>query len=491
MATIRVGFGSDFKVSDSKIGIGTANPTALLEVSETAKADFNITGVTTLTSYGGFIAQNQYVNKPSAIGFATIGVGTLTQYYETETGFTDLGGVHHGDDQRFNTLSEDLIIDDGQILNITNTDMVGVTTIGEYDPHSHSSYVCAGSLEQVSVTGHFSVPNGGSNDRKDNPIEGTVRFNTDLNTIEFYNGIEWKQFTYNQGQSGRAVSAGGEASSNITTMEYVRIPTTGNGINFGDLQEARFAIGRGSSSTRGLFAGGDPGPSTSNRIEYLTIASEGNAIDFGVLTAAGRCFSGTSSSTRALFGGVNASNTVNYVEIATLGDGISFGDLNNTGNKGYAVSSPTRAVFNGGGTYQRMDMMTIASKGNATVFGEIGSNSVQKTGLSNSVRGIFAGGYKGESPYYTETAMVYINIASAGNSQNFGDLVQQSSKFGGVSTQTRGLFICGNHVNVGSLNTMQYVTISTQGDAIDFGDAAVAASNRGNLSDSHGGLGGF
>ena len=166
-------------------------------------------------------------------------------------------------------------------------------------------------------------------------------------------------------------------------------------------------------------------------------------------------------------------------------------DLNNTGNKGYAVSSPTRAIFTGGGTYSRMDMMTIASKGNATVFGEIGSDSVQKTGLSNSVRGIFAGGYRGDSPYYTETAMVYINIASAGNSQNFGDLVQQSSKFGGVSTQTRGLFIGGNHVNVGSLNTMQYVTIATAGDSIDFGDAIVAASNRGNLSDSHGGLGGF
>ena len=492
MPSFRIGYGSDFSIDSNGVGIGTsfAASNTKLDVVGALKGDFNVTGVTTLTAYGGFVAQQQHVNKPAAIGFGTVGLGTALQYYETETEFTDLGGVHHGDDQRFNTLSEDLIIDDGQILNITNTEMVGRTTTGEYDPHSHSSYVCAGSLEQVSVTGHFSVPNGGSNDRQ-SFIEGTVRFNDDLNTLEFFNGNEWRQFTYNQGQSGRAVSAGGEASSNITTMEYVRIPTTGNGINFGDLAEARFAIGRGSSSTRGLFAGGDPGPSTSNRIEYVTIASEGNAIDFGDLTAAGRCFSGTSSSTRALFGGVNAGNTVNYVEIATLGDGISFGDLNNTGNKGYAVSSPTRAVFNGGPAYSSIDYVTIASKGNATAFGEIGSDSVQKTGLSNSVRGIFAGGYRGDSPYYTETAMVYITIASIGNSQNFGDLAQQSSKFGGVSTQTRGLFIGGNHVNVGALNTMQYVTISTAGDAIDFGDAIVAASNRGNLSDSHGGLGGF
>ena len=124
------------------------------------------------------------------------------QYYETTTEFTDLGGVHHGDDQYFNTLSEDLVIDDGQILNITNTAMSGVTTIGEYDPHTHQSYVCVGSLEQVSVTEHFSVPCGGTNERQA-AIEGTVRFNDDLNTLEFFNGNEWKQFTYNQGQSGR------------------------------------------------------------------------------------------------------------------------------------------------------------------------------------------------------------------------------------------------------------------------------------------------
>ena len=177
MPAIRSGFGSDFVLKNEKIGIGSTTPTSALDVAGAIKGDFAITGVATLTSYGGFVAQNQHINKASSIGFATVGVGTFQQYYEIETGFTDLGGVHHGDDQKFNTLSEDLIIDDGQILNITSIDMVGVTTIGEYDPHSHESYVCAGSLEQVSVTDHFSVPSGGSNDRQ-SFIEGTVRVET-------------------------------------------------------------------------------------------------------------------------------------------------------------------------------------------------------------------------------------------------------------------------------------------------------------------------
>ena len=203
---------------NNTVGLGTTVAAGgNLDVDGAIKGNFSVTGVATLASYGGLVAQKQQINKPSTIGFATVGLGTAgaaigvgstqvaNQYYETETGFTDLGGVHHGDDQYFNTLSEDLVIDDGQILNITNTDMVGVTTIGEYDPHNHSSYVCAGSLEQVSVTDHFSVPNGGTNDRQLTPIEGTVRFNTDLNTLEFFNGNEWRQFTYNQGQSGRGV----------------------------------------------------------------------------------------------------------------------------------------------------------------------------------------------------------------------------------------------------------------------------------------------
>ena len=180
----------------------------------------------------------------------------------------------------FNTLSEDLVIDDGQILNITNTDMVGVTTIGEYDPHTHSSYVCAGSLEQVSVTGHFSVPNGGINDRQLTPIEGTVRFNTDLNTLEFFNGSEWRQFTYIQ-QSGNGLclfgGGTGPGTPHSDVIQSVNIHTTGNTTNFGTLSEARDGLTAVSSPIRGVFCGGAGVPATpigSDIIDYVAFASE-------------------------------------------------------------------------------------------------------------------------------------------------------------------------------------------------------------------------
>ena len=239
MAKLRVGFGSDFNITGQKVGFGTANPTALLEVAGSAKADFNITGVTTLTSYGGFVAQNQNITEPTTIKRTTSKSGTLDSVNERETGFTELGGVHHGDDQYFNTLSEDLVVEDGKIFSIHDTEMYGDTTSGKQDEHTHASHVSLGSLEQVSVTGHFSVPCGGINERQETPIEGTVRFNDDLNTLEFFNGVEWRQFTYNQGQSGRAVFAGGATPAKDKTIDYVQFNTLGNAVNFGDLDVAR------------------------------------------------------------------------------------------------------------------------------------------------------------------------------------------------------------------------------------------------------------
>ena len=87
----------------------------------------------------------------------------------------------------------------------------------------------------------------------------------------------------------RGVIAGG--TGNTKLMEFITITTTGNSQNFGDLDSLRNS-GKGgtSSSTRGVFAGGlgDPAPATVNNIEYITIASTGDALDFGDLQQAKR-----------------------------------------------------------------------------------------------------------------------------------------------------------------------------------------------------------
>ena len=506
MPSIRSGFGSDFVLKNENIGIGSTTPTSALDVAGAIKGNFVITGVATLTSYGGFVAQNQHINKASSIGFATVGLqtgaGIITsvQYYETETGFTDLGGVHHGDDQKFNTLSEDLIIDDGQILNITSIDMVGVTTIGEYDPHSHESYVCAGSLEQVSVTDHFSVPSGGINDRKDNPIEGTVRFNDDLNTLEFFNGNEWKQFTYNQGQSGRGVFGGGYRTPTDTAdIESLNLSSGGASVMFGDLTDERTQLGAASSSIRGLFAGGDPGPSNSDVIEYITIASGGNGIDFGNLISAGRLPAAASSSTRAIFAGEAASNVISYVEINTTGNALDFGDITTaSGAKGTATSSPTRFVYASGNSPnpQIIEYGTISSKGNTLTFGDLtyGGSFRKPRATSNGIRGIFTGGYQNTSPYPGLKDICYITMATTGNAVNFGELTIQRHSALCTSSQIKSIHAGGETDASGSgtlLSSIDTIDYASSGNAVDFGNLSEPTSNGHALSDSHGGLGGF
>ena len=505
MPSIRIGFGSDFSVSGANVGIGTTLANAKLQVSGAAKADFNITGVATFASYSGFVAQKQNINKASTIGFGTVGlqtsVGIITsvQYYETETGFTDLGGVHHGDDQYYNTLSQDLVIDDGQILNITNIDMVGFTTIGEYDPHSHQSHVCVGALEELSIIDHFSVPCGGSNDRKDNPIEGTVRFNDDLNTLEFFNGNEWRQFTYNQGQSGRGVFTGGAPDTFNRYMQYFNLHTLGNALNFGDLVHDHSIHGCCGSETRGIVGGGydsGEGSNSQSDIEYFTIASAGDAIDFGDLDAQHfRNSAACSSSTRGLFfGGGHPSyyNTIEYVEIDTLGNALDFGDQVTSAAVKSSFSSPTRGFsFGGFPAYSpAISVVNIASKGNATKFGEMTSAGLSYGGCANSVRGMFAGGYTAGASLMKSIS--YITMASEGNAQYFGDLTVGRNYPGGMATQTRAVFgggiIAAPNTNT---NMIDYVTIASTGNAVDFGDIIQETQRQRGTTDSHGGLGGF
>ena len=501
MAKIRVGFSSDFNVKGNNVGFGTTNPTALLNVVDTLKGDFNISGVTTLTSYGGFVAQNQRITQDHTVGYSTVGVGTVQQYYETETGYTDLGGVHHGDDQYFNTLSEDLIIEDGQILNITNTEMVGVTTIGEYDPHTHASQVCAGSLEQVSVTGHFSVPNGGINERQETPIEGTVRFNDDLATLEFFNGDEWRQFTYNQ-RSGRVIIAGGYglALPSVTKhMQSMQVMTLGSAEYFGELDVGNTEhIGCG-SEIRGLFGGGYvPTVGRVDYIQYVTMTSASNAIDFGDLTIARNQAQAVSSSTRGVWGGGHSSGLqtrTDYVEIATKGDALQFGDLTEAKSPGAVANSPTRGVFISGYrqphsfAYTKTEYITIASAGNAVDFGEAGI-LIAGGSCGSSTRGIFGGGYQRNPATVNLKTLSYLTMASFGNSIDFGNLTVDMTYASAGGNSVRGVFTGSDgspHVN----DNIDYVSVTSLGDAHDFGDLAVITGYAGAVSDSHGGLGGF
>ena len=449
MATYRVGIGS-FNLKDGAVGLGTeASGLGNLKVEGTYKTtDLDVIGVSTFQRYAGFAADKVNILRDTSLSSEHSTIG-------------------------------DIVVG----LNSTFTVSAGAT-------------VTVGTVESVSIGTHFSPPTGGVEERPEAPVEGTVRFNTDLNTLEFYNGVEWRQFTVN-GSSGRAIH------NNHYNISTFNLTTGGDTTNFGTSVTDRTQGGAFSSSTRGIFVGDS---SMSTNMDYVTIASEGNAIDFGNSSQGRRYGSGCSSSTRGLYAGGRTPsnvNTIDYVEIPTVGDAIDFGDLTITGQTyNTGCGSPTRGLF--GGTANApgnggIDQVTIASKGNATKFGLSGFGGGYFAGTSNSVRALF-GGRRTPGQGLSVGDVNTVIIASDGNGTYFGELTEARVFASATSSQTRGVWMGGKLQQ--SPLTETYTTridsfnFDSAGNAVGFGDLSyVHSDGRTDLScaisDSHGGLGGI
>ena len=452
MASIRIGINSEFNLVDSKVGIGTTNPTELVDVRGQIYSDNSIGagGISTVTNYQGFLDTKQTIK--SSVSEGTVVAGTL---------------------------SGEIIVD------------------GEVTVSSGTTYTSG--LSELTATNKFTLPDmSGSR-----PTEGATRFNDNLAALEFYTGVEWRAVNsiVDSGSGGRGIFFGGgwgpAPLSDSTLIDYIQISTLGNAVNFGNLVTATVRSGACSSPIRGLCGGGSF-PAEHNTIQYVTIQSAGNAIDFGDLTGENNEKAETSalsSSTRGVWGGGgqypdSATNIIDYVEIMTLGNALDFGDLTQIKSTPGAVSNGTRGVFMGGAisTYvANIDYMTIASKGNATVFGSLAVSINRPASFSNRVRGFSAGG---PSTGGYVNAIQFITIASTGNATVFGDLSNKVRAPGGTSNQIRGIMAGGLDPSV-YINTIEYVTIASTGNASDFGDLTQQRMAAPGCSDSHGGLGGF
>ena len=205
--------------------------------------------------------------------------------------------------------------------------------------------------------------------------------------------------------STRCIWGGGSTSGGQqNVLDYVTIATTGNATDFGDLYNPtaqsgnRQGMGTAASTTRGLWAGGNNGNSDwMNYIDYITIATTGNATNFGTLTESvySRQNCNASSSTRGIFGGGNVgganSTTVEYVTIASTGNATDFGDLTVARRWITGTSDSVTAVFAGGyaNDYSNViDYLSISSGGNATDFGDCTVTAYGRSACSGGHGGI-------------------------------------------------------------------------------------------------------
>tara|TARA_R100000900_G_scaffold70997_2_gene56160 strand:- start:990 stop:3332 length:2343 start_codon:yes stop_codon:yes gene_type:complete len=282
--------------------------------------------------------------------------------------------------------------------------------------------------------------------------------------------------------SGRGLFGGGDPSR-TNSIEYIQIQSTGNGLEFGDLIEARDKVGAGGNRTRGIWAGGDP---SSNTISYVTIATRGNAENFGDLSYDGWGTGAAANTTRWLAMGGWSMNHISYVTISSLGDAQDFGDLL-SGNYYYKASgSPTRCLMFHRDPGQDISFVTWASTGNATSFGEMTSGTQGQSGTcSDPTRVIRFGGR--DSPGGNKINMInYVTISSLGDEQDFGDLTVVSNDGDAVSNSIRGV----HHIadSASTTNAVDYVTIQTTGNAQDFGDLTRGRLRFGTASDSQGAI---
>ena len=209
--------------------------------------------------------------------------------------------------------------------------------------------------------------------------------------------------------------------------------------DFGDLTESKGRNSGHGDPTRGISFGRQNG--ASNIIEFITIPSKGNGTDFGDLTVAREMGAAFGNRTRGCYAGGNTPgdnrvNTIDYVTIQSLGNAVDFGDELSTVYSRGAMTNSTRGVIAGGyGTPndKLMEFVQIPTTGNTQEFGELNRGGFGRSGTSSPITGVTASGTSGS------TIIEKIALATLGDSTDFGDLVESATYGRGMSPTHGGM----------------------------------------------------
>ena len=216
----------------------------------------------------------------------------------------------------------------------------------------------------------------------------------------------------------RGIVAGGGTPSRVDTIDFFSMAVRFSGVSasdFGNLTSGRSLDGGGlSSETRACFSGGTT-PSNVNTIDYVTIASTGDAVDFGDLQGVISQSAGLSSPTRGIITGFN-NDRMDFITIASTGDAQDFGDLViSTFGCGNGYGNSVRGEISGGTTPSAIDdrqSFIFATKGNTTHFGDLLGVRDNHMCMSSPTRCVIAGGTFGGAP---SNQIEYVNPTTSGS----------------------------------------------------------------------------
>tara|TARA_R100000008_G_scaffold86365_1_gene79115 strand:+ start:2036 stop:3118 length:1083 start_codon:yes stop_codon:yes gene_type:complete len=350
--------------------------------------------------------------------------------------------------------------------------------------------------------------------------EGAIRYNTDSNKMELWNGQKWMIVStsspdLNGGTRGMFHGGGSNPGSDVVgynVIQMINISSQGDSTDFGDLLNPTQYAGACSSRNRSIIFGGQtPSANPQDVIQFTTIASGGNAQDFGNMSEVIASSKSASNNTRAVMGSgytpspsFTSKKFLDFITISSTGNANDFGDLQRTRVQAFSFGSPTRGIW-GGGYYMNnggatpspyagqivdgLSFITIASQGDATDYGDLahtGNNEhIRRAGCSNATRGLAAGG--NANPYYS--SIHSFNISSLGNGVRFGGLNESREFMGATASAVRGVWAGGNAGPYAGQVSIQYAQIATEGKSVDFGDLATGVTRYpSGSSNGHGGL---
>ena len=383
-----------------------------------------------------------------------------------------------------------------RVNNLSNENLSGGPTISGITTYSGTNFLVP--------------PQGDTASRPSSCPSGSLRFNTDTAHLEYYRGdnIGWVELEAelteplgggtgsNEGLGNRGIFANGQVAPSTGTytnhIEFLTIPSLGNGQTFGDTTVVRSHSSSMASRTRCVFSSGY---NSSDVMDFITIATTGDATDFGDNTSSADSTAAASTEIRGLIAGGSSTNTISYITIATTGNALDFGDITRAHNNMAGASSSTKGVFAGGGAsdneYNTIDFVIIATTGNATDFGDLTyTTTANCSGGSNSTRMIVAGG--ADTPSYNMVNNIDIlTMATVGNAQDFGDLSDQTNACAVMASPTRGVIKLGvaGPGNSTTTNAIEFIQFATTGNSVDFGDSVNQTYGVGEgISNGHGGL---
>ena len=330
--------------------------------------------------------------------------------------------------------------------------------------------------------------------------EGAIRYNTDSNKMELWNGQKWMIVsTTHQASpiSGRGIWGGGLQGPNASPystniIDMITIQTKGDAVDFGDTTLLKGQSSGCGDRTRGLFIGGY-WPSATNNIDFITFATQGNSQDFGDTNEEVGKRGAFNNSTRGVVGGggqdapspYGTTNVTEFITIQTTGNAQDFGDLTVARDRTAGAASPTRGVifqgYSAPSPQSVFDFFTTASTGNAIDFGDPTQAASMGDATANNIKGLyFGGGNPGV------TTIEEITFSTTGNAVVFGDMPLGGRGGGGAADSTRA--VMGRGISDTNENNLFYVTIATRGNAVDFGDLTIRKGMASGTSNTNGGL---